>query len=629
MKSLRSAVCIALALVALAARSNAQTYTREFTSLGSSALFLELGKAAVARATTVASGLGSGYHVCSWSTKDQGATTADDIYANDVYPEIQNSGNFWAVWTQDAVCTSAPTGTVDIWTDLQVDSAVGNRCVFRTASSAANTCLLVVPSAIPGSVTDKGGADLISGQTDITTPLWSGIITALNGSQFEVGATDVRPEDSQFQLYRALEPDTTVISSTGSGTAEYYGLGLASTSTEDCPSPTTSPKPISITVEGGSDDGGSAKTPGKVTAALFALPGGTDPCSGVAAYTHFYTIPVGATPVVIAVNTTSGSAFDNTSITNITRGELAAFLDGDLCRSTDLIPQTAATASTSYSTTLIREPFSGTYTTIEYSIAASRGVQGSQESGIATPTTQPSAWTTCDTTTKGARSRVTSTGNMVYAIQNYESTLGYFFWSTANGANFTSTDGAPGNGKYLTVDGIDPLQTTYSNGCVPIAGESTAGCELSDVTFTNIKDGNYPIWSIQRLVTTCNSGTGCQYTEANNMATQAQDEVGPSLPDFVPATSLYVLHSHFLPPVPTSLQGTLTVANGNGGESGNKCTAAESGGDVGGVVITQQADSDYCTDFAVTTGIINARDIGGITKATGSATANGNPGQRQ
>jgi hypothetical protein len=46
-------------------------------------------------------------------------------------------------------------------------------------------------------------------------------------------------------------------------------------------------------------------------------------------------------------------------------------------------------------------------------------------------------------------------------------------------------------------------------------------------------------------------------------------------------------------------------------------------------VITQQADSDYCTDFAVTTGIINARDIGGITKATGSATANGNPGQRQ
>ncbi len=620
MKSLKYVLCLALAVLATASMAKAQTVTNEFTGLGSSALFLELGKAAVARAAAVT----PTETVCSWTTKDGGASISNDIYAFDQAPEIQNNGNFFVIYTStDSTCATLGTGAVNIWTYLQEDSAVGNRCVYRTGSTAEE-CILVVPANTAGNVTASAGANLISGQTDIAFALPSGIITALNGQQFQVAGTDVRPEDSQFQIYRALQSTSTLITSTRTGGAGYYGLGLAASST-NCPSPSGSP--VSIAVTGGSLDGGAAAVPGSVTVAQFALPGGTDPCTGAAAVNVATIIPVGATPVVVAVNNTNTkSGFGQAAITNISRGDLAAFLDGDLCRPQDLVNNVKATRTgTDYSTTLIREPFSGTYTTMEYSVAASRGVEGSQESGIATPTTQPSVWTSCDSSSKGVRTRVTSTGNMVYAIQNNTDALGYFFWSTANGAKFTSTSGVPTNAKYLTVDGVDPLLSTYVNGCIPIAAETTAGCELSNVTFQNIKSGAYPIWSIQRLVVTCSTGSGCtptQATEAQKMATQAQNEVSSTLPDFVPANSLYVFHQHFLPPTPTTIQGSITVANGNN-------SFVEAGGDVGGIVHNTQSDIDYTTDFVVHNGLTNIRNSGGITPATGSALNNGNPGTRQ
>jgi ABC-type phosphate transport system substrate-binding protein len=589
------------------------TYVNQFTGLGSSALFLELGKAAVSRAKAT---LPAGYSVCSWSTKDSNSVLSNRIYANDQAPALANTGNFWAVWTQKATCPNVPTaGTVTIWSYIQEDSAVGNRCLLRTGTTAQE-CVLVVPTPASGTVTDVGGANLISGQTDITIPLPVGVVGALNGVQFGVAGSDVRPEDSQFQIYRALQATTTTIPSSSNGGAVYPGLGLASGSST-CET---------IAVKGDVYDGGEGSgglgtfgNPGSVTAAEFALPGGTDPCTGAAAVTVMNVIPVAATPVVVAVNTTDASGFGNTTnvISNVNRGELAAFLDGDLCRPADLFPQDAATTSV-YSTTLIREPFSGTYTTMEYNVPASRGIQGSQEGGVTAPQTQPTVFPTCKGK-GGARSRVTSTGNMVYAIQNVPDALGYFFWSTANGSNFTSSGGVPTNAKYLTVDGIDPLLTTYFNGCVPIAANASGHCSLTSVTFAHIKDGSYPIWSVQRLVTTCvATATGCQQNEALAMTTAAQKAVTSTLPDFVPATAanLHVFHAHYLPSAPsTVLQGHLVVANGN-------CGDVESGGDVGGIVLNVQSDIDYCADFAVKTGLIELNRLV-------SGTHNGNPGMRQ
>jgi hypothetical protein len=611
-KTVKIALCFLIAMCSLSVSANAQTYSNQFTGLGSSALFLELGKAAVARATALKP---SGYSVCSWSTKNSGISgTSNKIYAYDQAPGIKNTGNFWTVWYQDAACTAVPTkGTVAVWSYVQEDSAVGNRCVFRTGTTAQE-CILVVPAAATGTDTDVAGANLITGQTDIKTALPAAIINTLNGVPFGVAGTDVRPEDSQFQIYRSLQATTTSISSPTAGGASYAGLGLAS-GNSTCET---------IAVTGGPYDGGEGSgglgtfgSAGSVTAAEFALPGGTDPCTGSAGPSVMNVTPVGATPVVVAVNNTNTSGFGNKTnvISNIQRAQLAEFLDGDLCRPADLFPTTATGTSTDFATTLIREPFSGTYTTTEYSVAAARSFQGSQEAGIANPQTQPTVWSSCNG--NGTRSRVTSTGNMVYAIQNVTDALGYFFWSTANGAAFTSSAGVPGNAKYLTVDGIDPLFATYTNGCIPVAGETNGHCELAYVVFTHIKDGTYPIWSIQRLITTCTAGTtGCQQTESVALAAQAQKEISSTLPDFVPATaaSLHVFHSHFLPLTPSSLLGSITVANGN-------CAATEAGGDVGGTVYTTQSDIDYCADFGVTNGITNLN-------SQGSSSGNGAPGQR-
>jgi len=41
-------------------------------------------------------------------------------------------------------------------------------------------------------------------------------------------------------------------------------------------------------------------------------------------------------------------------------------------------------------------------------------------------------------------------------------TLGYFFWSAGNASAFTAT-----NGKYLTVNGVDPLLNAYTDGVFP------------------------------------------------------------------------------------------------------------------------------------------------------------------
>lgn len=601
MKALRYLICLVVGAASLATASNAQTVTLEYVGIGSSAMFLELGKAAVAEATADPNGV----NVCSWSTTDAaigGGLIATRIYSNDEPAAAHNAGNFWAVWAASTGTCAAPTGNVDIWSNLQVDSAVGNSCIFRTGSSLQE-CLLMVPlSTITNAVTGVGGANLITGQTDITTKLPTTISNALTGQQFGVAASDVRPEDSQFQVYRALQTTTTQLAATGAGGAQYQGLGLSSGGST-C---------TTIAVIGGSLDGAGASA-GSVEAASFALPGGTDPCTSTAAVTSFTTIKVGVTPVVVVVNNGSGSVFSGTTFTNIPSSVLAGFLDGELCRAEDLLLQRGST-STNYVTTLIPEPFSGPYTTVEYNSLATRAIQGSQETGISAPQTQPTVWTTCSSSSKGKRTRVTSTGNMVYAIQHNISTLGYFFWSVANARAFTSISGVPTNGRYLTVDGVDPLLNSYSNGCVPIA-TGTGACALASVDFANVRNGGYPLWSMQRLITTSNT-TSTQQTEAVNMATAAQNAISTTLPDFIKPSSFFLVRSHFQEAIPSSASLGTAVAASNG-----DCTSStEAGGDVGGAIYTNQADKDYCTDFGGTAGIVNLVNGG---------TTNGNPGQRK
>jgi len=88
-------------------------------------------------------------------------------------------------------------------------------------------------------------------------------------------------------------------------------------------------------------------------------------------------------------------------------------------------------------------------------------------------------------------------------------------------------------------------------------------------------------------------------TAITQLASAAQTFVtGTATPDFVPASSLGVVRSHFIPPAGSG--EPTTAANGTG--SGRACSATEVGGDVGGVVFTKLGDGDFCTDFSLTTG---------------------------
>jgi hypothetical protein len=563
---MKSALCLAATLCSVATAANAQQI--DFNGIGSSALFLELGQAAYSLSQTNHPTETS----CSWTTSDKSSPA---ITATDSGPSssISNSGNFWVIYTAGSGTCAAPVNSnskpVYVYSFLQVDSSVGNRCVFRTGT-AAQQCDLVVPANTSG-VTSANGANLLTGVTDVAAPLPTLIINALNNQTFGVAGSDVRPEDSAFAIVRAETALGTPVA-TGS---QYLGEGYRNGS--GC---------ATIAIEGVSTAGG-----GSVTAAGFALPGGTDPCTGAKAVTSFNTIQVGATPVVVFVNPANESGFGNPAITNMNRGVLASYLDGTSCRTEDAIVQ-AHQGGGVYTTTYLREPFSGTYTTMEYSIPASVEIQSSQEHGITSPTTQPLDLAACGGL-HGSRQRVTSTGNMVAGVLSTEDSLGYAFWSTANFKNATEA-----TGKYLTVDGVDPLLATYSGGCIPTAA-GTGACALNGVTFTHILDGSYPIWSIQRLITTSNT-SAAQVTNAAELASTAQGRVSATQPDFVPAGSLHVLRSHFLPPGLGTITGTITPKTGT-------CGVAEAGGDVGGVVYTNQADSDYCNEFGNNTGFVGKR----------------------
>ena len=109
MKVLRYLACLVVAAASLATVSNAQTITLEYVGIGSSALFLELGKAAVSENERLASTTTA----CSWSTKDaaiSGGGIGTRIYANDQAPAISNTGNFWAVWNAGTGTCAAGSG---------------------------------------------------------------------------------------------------------------------------------------------------------------------------------------------------------------------------------------------------------------------------------------------------------------------------------------------------------------------------------------------------------------------------------------------------------------------------------------------------------------------------------------
>jgi hypothetical protein len=198
----------------------------------------------------------------------------------------------------------------------------------------------------------------------------------------------------------------------------------------------------------------------------------------------------------------------------------------------------------------------------------------------------------------GFRRRVIGTGEMVSTIEggsSAENRLGYFFWSSGNAASFTAT-----NGKYLTLNGVDPLANSYSvtNGVFPTSAAGTLG----NVTFAGLNAGDYAAWSALRLVSQSPTPAGVTAVIA------AAQTLTSTQHDFVTLPNLKVWHSHF----PISSIAVTTAANGptlNPATPGDLCATsgalAEVGGDAGGSNVQKAANADFCADYASTVGFID------------------------
>jgi hypothetical protein len=552
---------IGVAAMLILAATHAQA---QVVIAGSSALWLETGQASAA-----AQG-------CAW---DSGSTKSFTLTDSRLSPVLTDSGTAWVTWQPTSGSCSTPvSGSAVIY--VNTDSTVGNRCFFARPQCTVSTTAT--------DTTSPGGA--LPGVSETTMP--SAVVTAITGASVTVSATDIRPEDANFATERALGSCGVALAS-GS---QYLGLGY---------------------VNGSKITGSSHQTNGSggsFNVANWVLEG-NDPFSGTTVPSNWTVTPVAATPVVVFVNPGNGGGLGNLLISNVTRTILAGFLDGTYGRTSDIIPQQFSSTGIFATTTYIREPLSGTFNTMEYNIPNSIEVQSSQEVGVAALnaeaagnvyppyncTTYPPAagntWlasanplTEADTrgTLTSYRARAIGTGNMVKAVLATTDSLGYAFWSSANFTNATSE-----SAKYLTVDGVDPIQQNWTDGTVPTAGNNLLG----DVTMAHLKDGSYPIWSVQRFV----SLPGTQgATVATQLAADAVNFLSPSQPDFVPLSQLAVVRSHFTPPN--------IKYPGNGGLPSNGTgSTAEAGGDVGGLILTLQSDVDYNTDNGVTTGNTSRR----------------------
>ena len=567
MRLARYFVVFALALCAFAGVSNAQSV--QFLGGGSSALFLELGQAAV--------NLNGGTGVaCTWTQGSSSSILARD---NRTSTPTDEKGNIWVVWSKGSgTCTSPAGPNFNIYSYMSLDSVLGDRCYFEVDSSTVPGCVQVMTIGAGTAGANKLCYPSLTTCTsfgDTTGGIPAAVISALNGQHFFVAGTDIRPEDAKFATARMLTPCGTAITRQpfDQGLRLAFGLGYQ-----------TSTPGVGTSVQ-------SSFSTAQFHVLDFNI-AGNDPINTSQGVPAFTVSTVGAQPIVVAVAPAGGTGIG--AATDINTFTLTQFLQGISGRATDLFGPTTSDPITA----LIREPLSGTYNVMEYSVPNSSEFHASQDDSNCSGNfvfANPMTLQGTNGQILSFRKRVIGTGEMVAQLQNAtpsDQRIGYFFWSAANASAFTTT-----NGKYLTVNGIDPLTNGYTDGVFPGVD---AGHPLSNVTFKWLNQGDYPIWSALRLVSKSPTPAG-----VTSLIGAAQT-LNTTQSDFIPLANLTVWHSHYYIP---SI-GSVVSANGNTLNTPNDlCNApgalTEFGGDAGGANTIKQVNADFCTDFGNINGLIN------------------------
>jgi hypothetical protein len=498
-------------------------------------------------------------------------------------------GNIWIEWN-DAAATHSANAVVCFY--LVLDSIVGVREYEANAT-------LVLPAGLVG-VADANVVPLLGpGEA-----LPANIQNIINGVKFNVAHTDIRPEDAKFASMRALTAQGAQVA----GRA-FTGLGFG-------------PFPIGTKIQSGV----SAATAQPVDFAID--PGDTDPING-GPVRRYVELALGAAPVMVIANysgTTSGHFGDPAlAIGDINLSILANILGGG---STTSVPpavnalntgfhvrdiSTAAGASAAADPglhTFIREPLSGTYNTMEFCVPNSLRFAGEPLFGIGRITGQdsnvaanPLSQTAPNT---GTRKRVIGSGEMVAQVNNNADGFGYTFWnfSSFQGKACTSTScvNATNALKYLNVEGVDPLFSGSSanpNGPGVLPQCTTSGgviVSCPQLPFTHVVDGTYVVWSKYRVLYDATDPTIIAVplvnTYAQEVAANPPNAANPGsgiLTDFVPVKNLATFRSHYGEVVRDSGLGF----TGNNGFIGG---IPETGGDMGGLVLTIQSELDFIAD---------------------------------
>ena len=592
------AVAVLIAIVGLAPVANAQV---QFVGVGSSAMFNTVSAAAFTDLCSSVAGSDCRHWSASGknSNDNQNWAQAVDSRNNAIPPE---AGTFFVAWDNN----SSP---IRIWSYLSVDTIVGQRLFFAVPRATQQIDSGALTTAGQNKVPSQILLNRQSGttQSDETTGVPSAVLSAIQ-TAFTAAITDVRPEDAKFEVNRVLA--TYAVTGTG------LGYGTASNAT--CFQP---PDSWTVTANLGCPIYGTWG--GRSVPVQYALTG-KDPFSNQAAW-KYKTIEVGAEPIVFLYNASNPNGLGalgpdgNVAFKNLNRFTAVYAFNGSLGRAQDLDPTLTAAlkglGSNPGINVILREPLSGTMTATEFNVFRTTETlkeipnAASQETGIKLsdacalgsncpdPLFLPGPGGSFRYRAIGTGAEISGVSG-VGGIKNVADSIGYAFFSFGN---VNPLGGASGKGRYVTLDGVDPINqgygsyvsdgVTYAPGQLPLC---LAPCVAAGGTsLPNVRNGSYGAWSIIRAVT---DATGVNLTHTQALVTAAQNEVNNTTADFVPFVctdttglctgepGLSVFHSHF---TPTGVAGT--PHNGN-------TSSAESGGDVHGAVFTNQADLDYHTD---------------------------------
>jgi len=576
MKFMKWLFVLAFAFCSIASITRAQGSV-VFLGAGSSALFNELGQAAFTSSTTATP--------CLWTA---GSTSSIELLDQRTSPATAETGSVWVTWGAGTGTCAAPTGSFNIYFYMSLDSVLGDRCYFEVNPSGTPGCVLSF-TATAGTA----GANKIcypqpvascTEYEDTTGGIPQAVITALSPStplHVNAAGTDIRPEDAKFASYRIFTTCGTGIwrQPFDQGLRQVYGLGYQT----------------------GTTGVGTAIQSYYSSTTFHVLDfniTGNDPIETSLAVPAYTVSTVGAQPIIVVV-----SGPNITAAKDVTGFTLANFYEGVAGRTTDLVGPT----TTAPVIVLVREPLSGTYNTFEWSLINNSQFHNSQDDNNCSGSnfySNPMNLQGTNGQILSYRRRAIGTSQMVAELQAATTdTIGYFFWSQSNASAFTDS-----NGRYLTVNGVDPLQTpgptAYNNtgvfdGIIPGADSNHP---ISNVTFSLLNAGDYPVWSALRIVS--GSPTPAAVT---NLITAAQT-LDSTQHDFITLANLKQWHSHsYLPAI-----GVNVGANGNTlnpATPNDLCASsgalAELGNDVGGTNVYKQLNVDFCSDFGNIDGLIN------------------------